>query len=261
MAYYEKDWAKKWHAEVKINQKERTGEDYKILGRRFIEDYHKRHRPFDEGRVLTLERSIRFPLAEGSRYVCKGVIDRLMLAPDGVFEIHDYKTSSSLPEQAELDEDRQLGLYQIGVQTLWPEAKEVRLIWHYVAFNLEMSSRRTSEALDAEVKAVEGELDEIREAAITFAEKEGVQVIAGSEARLRVTGKERVICPAKGSEEREALEQELRAAGVWDEVSMLNASALERAVTEGRWAADVLDRIKAYISTEKRYTVTLKEDS
>ncbi|MDZ7262649.1 MAG: HAD-IC family P-type ATPase, partial [candidate division KSB1 bacterium] len=46
------------------------------------------------------------------------IIDRLMLAPDGAFEVHDYKTGSSLPEQATLDRDRQLGLYQIGVQTL-----------------------------------------------------------------------------------------------------------------------------------------------
>jgi len=336
LAYYEKAWAEKWHAEVKINQKERTGDDYKLLGRRFIEDYYKRHHPFDEGRVLGLERYIRFPLAEGSRYGCKGIIDRLMLAPDGPFEIHDYKTGSSLPDQAELDEDRQLGLYQIGVQTLWPEAKEVRLIWHLVAFDLEMRSRRTPEALEglkaeiaglidrieaerefaphesalcnwcpywdlcpvkkhlvkvgalprdrwkdepgvaivdayaerwrkkreleAEVKAVEGELDEIKDAAIAFAEKEGVQVIAGTDARLRVTGKDRITAPGKGSEERQALELELRAAGVWDEVAMLDAPALEKAVAEGRWAGDILDRIKAYVSTEKRYTVTLKED-
>jgi RecB family exonuclease len=337
LAYYEKAWAEKWHAEVKIARKERTGDDYKLMGRRFIEDYYRRHHPFDEGRVLGLERYIRFPLAEGARHGCKGIIDRLMLAPDGAFEIHDYKTGSSLPEQAALDRDRQLGLYQIGVQTLWPEAKEVRLIWHLVSFDLEMRSRRTPETLEelrrdiaglidrieaeqefaphesalcnwcpywdlcpvkkhlvkvealprdrwkdepgvaivdayaerwrkkqgleAEVKAVELELDEIRDAAICFAEKEGVQVIGGTDARLRVTGKDRVIAPGKGSEEREALERELRAAGVWDEVSTVDASAIEKAMAEGKWAGDVLDRIKAYITIEKRYAVTLKEDS
>jgi putative RecB family exonuclease len=337
LAFYEKVWDKKWHGEVKINQKERTGDDYKLMGRRFIGDYYKRHHPFDDGRVLALERYIRFPLAEGSRYNCKGVIDRLILAPDGAFEIHDYKTGSSLPEQADLDSDRQLGLYQIGVQTLWPDAKEVRLVWHYVAFDLEMKSQRTPEALealrkeiaglidrieserefapcesalcnwcpywdlcpakkhllkletlpkdrwkdepgvaivdayaerwrkkrdlDAEAKVLEAELDEIREAAIAFAEREGVQVIAGTDARLRVTGKERVVSPTKGSEEREALEQELRSAGVWDEVSTLDASALERAVAEERWTGDVLERIKAYVSTEKRWIVTIKENT
>jgi putative RecB family exonuclease len=287
--------------------------------------------------VLGLERYIRFPLDDRGRYNCKGIIDRLMLAPDGAFEIHDYKTGSNLPEQAELDENRQLALYQIGVQTLWPEAREVRLVWHLVASDMEMRSARTPEAidrlraeiaglidkieattefephesalcnwcpywdlcpvkkhlikvealpvdrwkdepgvvivdayaekwrkkceLDVETKAVEAELDELRDAAISFAEKEGVKVIAGTEARLRVTGKERVVSPAKGSVEREALERELRALGVWSEVAMLDPFALEKAVAEGKWGPEILERIRAYIGTEKRYTVTLKEDT
>jgi RecB family exonuclease len=337
LEYYEKDWAKQWHAEVKIRKEGRTQEDYRLMGRRFIEDYYKRHHPFDEGRILGLERYIRFPLDDEGRYKCKGIIDRLMLAPDGAFEVHDYKTGSNLPDQAELDKDRQLALYQVGVQKLWPDVKEVRLIWHLVAFDVAMKSARTPEALealkkelgelidrieatteyaphesalcdwcpywdlcpvkkhlvkvealpkdkwkdepgvvivdayaerwrekrelDAETKAVEAELDVLRDAAIAFAEKEDVQVIAGTEARLRVTGKERVVSPAKGSEEREALERELRAAGVWDDVSTLGASALEKAVTDKKWAPEVLVRLKAYISTEKRYTVTLKEEN
>ena len=337
LAYYDRDWTKQWHAEVKINRKERTSDDYRLMGRRFIEDYYKRHYPFDEGRVLGLERYIRFPLDDEGRYSCKGIIDRLMLAPDGAFEVHDYKTGSNLPEQAHLDKDRQLALYQVGVQKLWPGVKEVRLIWHLVAFDVEMRSARTPEALealkkelgqlidrieaerefphhesalcgwcpywdlcpvkkhlvkveglpkdewkdepgvvivdafaekwkkkrelDAETKAIEMEIDEIREAAISFAEQEGVQVIAGTEARLRVTGKDRITAPAKGSVEREALEQELRALGLWNEVAMLDPFALEKAVAEGKWEPAVLNRIKAYVSTEKRFTVTLKEES
>jgi len=336
LEYYEKDWAKQWHAEVKIRKEGRTQDDYRLMGRRFIEDYYKRHYPFDEGRVLGLERYIRFPLDDEGRYNCKGIIDRLMLAPDGAFEVHDYKTGSNLPDQAKLDKDRQLALYQVGVQKLWPDAKEVRLIWHLVAFDVEMRSSRMHGALDAlkkelgqlidrieaerefpphesalcgwcpywdlcpvkkhlvkvealpkdkwkdepgvvivdayadrwrkkreldaETKAVEAELDALRDAAISFAEKEGVQVIAGTEARLRVTGKDRVVSPAKGSAEREALEQELRALGVWDEVAVLDPFALEKAVAEGKWAGDVLERIKAYVSIEKRYTV-IKERS
>ena len=120
---------------------------------------------------------------------------------------------------------------------------------------------RKKRELDAETKVVEGELDGLRDAAISFAEKEGVQVIAGTEARLRVTGKDRVVSPAKGSEEREALEKALRTAGVWDEVAALDPFALEKAVSEGKWAGDVLERIKACVSIEKRYTVTLKEES
>jgi len=332
---YEKRWAEEWHAEIKINRTDRTADDYRAMGRRFIEDYYKKHHPFDEGRVLGLERYIRFPLDEAGRYRCKGIIDRLMLASDGAFEIHDYKTSSKLPEQQELDEDRQLALYQIGVQRLWPEAKEVRLVWHYVAFDMEMRSARTPEkldelrkeisglidkieaepefspcesmlcnwcpywdlcplkkhlvkvealppnkwkdepgvalvdayaerwrkkkGLDAEVKAVEEELGEIREAAIAFGEKEGVKVIAGTDSQLRLTGKEKVVVPAKGSEERATLERELKDLGVWDEVAGLDPFALEKALGEGQWTPHVAERIKTLLAFEKRYTITLKE--
>jgi hypothetical protein len=37
--------------------------------------------------------------------------------------------------------------------------------------------------------------------------------------------------------------------------------ALEKAVAEGKWGPEVLERLKAYLSIEKRYTVTLKEES
>lgn len=338
LEYYEKDWLNQWHLEIKINKAGRTADDYRLMGRRFIEDYYKRHYPFDEGRVLGLERYIRFPLDDAGRYKCKGIIDRLMLAPDGVFEVHDYKTGSKLPEQRELDKDRQLALYQIGVQKLWPEAREkgVRLVWHEVAFDVDMRSTRTAEALeklkaevgalidrieaekefplhesklcdwcpywdlcpakkhlvkvealagdkwkdepgvvivdayaerwrkkkelDTETKAVEGELEGLREAAIAFAGKEGVQVIAGTGARLRVTGKDRIVSPGKGTEERVELERRLRELGVWDEVAMLDSFSLEDAVAAKKWSPEILEALKAYVSVEKRWTVTLKEE-
>jgi putative RecB family exonuclease len=161
LAFYDKNWAEKWHSEVKIRKEGRTAEDYRALGRRFIEDYYRRYYPFEDGRVLGLERYIRFPLVAGTRYACKGIIDRLMLAPDGAFEIHDYKTGSNLPEQADLDDDRQLALYQVGVQTLWPEAKTVRLVWHLVAFGVEMRSARTPEALEALKKEIMDLIDRV----------------------------------------------------------------------------------------------------
>ena len=338
LAYYEKDWAARWHPEVRIVKPGRTQDDYRLMGRRFIEDYYRRHHPFDEGRVVGLEHNVKFPLDDAGRYKCKGRIDRIMLAPDGVFEVHDYKTGSKLPEQRDFDEDRQLALYQIGVQKLWPEAREkgVRLIWHEVAFDVEMRSTRTPEALEklitelgglidrieaetefpqresalcgwcayqdlcpskkhvvkveslprdkwkdepgvvlvdayaekwrkkkdleAEVKTIEGELDELKDAAIAFAEREGAQVIAGTDARLRVTGKECIVSPKKGTEERQALEAELRTLGVWDEVEDLDTKALEKAILEAKWGADILDTLKALVKTEKRWTLKFKDE-
>lgn len=336
--YYDKDWTNRWHLEIKIAKAGRTADDYRLMGRRFIEDYYKRHHPFDEGRVLGLERYIRFPLDDAGRYKMKGIIDRLMLAPDGVFEVHDYKTGSKLPDQRELDRDRQLALYQIGVESLWPEARErgVRLVWHEVAFDVEMRSIRTAESLrdlkarvsalidrieaereyplkesalcgwcpywdlcpakkhlvkieslpeekwrnepgvvivdsyaekwrkkreiEAEAKSLEAEMEALRDAAIAFAEKEGVQVIAGTDAKLRVTSREAVASPKKGTEERTALEGKLRELRVWDEVVALDQHALEEAVLAGKWGADIVAVLEPYIHLEKRWTLTVKQN-
>jgi putative RecB family exonuclease len=48
-----------------------------------------------------------------------------------------------------MDEDRQLALYQIGIQNSWNGVDQVELVWHYVAFDKEIRSKRTEEELDA----------------------------------------------------------------------------------------------------------------
>jgi PD-(D/E)XK nuclease superfamily len=58
--------------------------------------------------------------------------------------VHDYKTSASLPSDRDLRGDRQLTIYQMAVQRRFPEAREIRLIWHYLAFDQELTSSRTA---------------------------------------------------------------------------------------------------------------------
>ncbi len=147
-AYYEERWKKNFHEKVVIVAEGRTAEDYFRLGLKFIEDYYRRYYPFNQNRVLGLEQFIEIELEGKRRYVLQGYVDRIDLTPDGIFEIHDYKTGGSLPEQAQADADRQLALYQLGVKKKWPWAEKFRLVWHYVAFDLEISSTRTPENLE-----------------------------------------------------------------------------------------------------------------
>jgi hypothetical protein len=77
----------------------------------------------------------------------QGFVDRIARRGDGTYEIHDYKTSSGLPTQAEADEDRQLALYQIGLEGMWKDVGAVDLIWHYVRFDTDLVSHRTPEQL------------------------------------------------------------------------------------------------------------------
>jgi putative RecB family exonuclease len=156
LSYYEREWERHWHAHVQVVRTALNPGHYFELGKRCIRDYYKRYEPFTQGRTLGLEERIEMKLTDGSRdYSIQGYIDRLSWDPDTeTYEIHDYKTGSSVPTQADADQDRQLALYQIGLLQRWPDAKRVKLVWHYLAADKELTSERTTEdlaSLEAEV--------------------------------------------------------------------------------------------------------------
>jgi len=146
--FYEDDWDKNYHDKIVIADKERKAKDYKEIGKKFIEEYYKRYDPFNQGKVLGIERPVIINLDDNGEYRLRGFIDRIDQVKDRTYEIHDYKTSKYLPEQSEMDEDRQLALYQIGIQNSWNGVDQVELVWHYVAFDKEIRSKRTEEELD-----------------------------------------------------------------------------------------------------------------
>ncbi|MFH1653520.1 MAG: PD-(D/E)XK nuclease family protein [Pseudomonadota bacterium] len=160
-AYFNELWDKNWNEGVLIVRKDRQPDDYRKIGLKAIEDYYGRYHPFEEGRLLGIEKRIVIDLDGTDKYKVQGFIDRLMEREDGHYEIHDYKTSNTLPEQRYLDKDRQLALYEMGVRAAWPDAKEVDLVWHYVTFDKEMRSRRTTDQLEDIKKNTIGLIDTI----------------------------------------------------------------------------------------------------
>ena len=146
--YYEDQWSKNYNENILIVKEERTADDYRNLGRKCIEDYYKKYYPFNQAKVLAIEKRIEIDLRGDRKYLVQGYIDRIDQKDDGTYEIHDYKTSGNLPEQQYLDKDRQLALYQIGIKNIWKDVEQVNLIWHYVTFDKEMSSIRSEEELE-----------------------------------------------------------------------------------------------------------------
>jgi len=157
-------WDKEFADDVFSNLANRKPEDVRALGLRAIDDYWRRYQPFDQGRVLGLERELLVDLDGSGKYRLRCIIDRLMARDDCSFEIHDYKTGGFLPEQKKLDDDEQLALYEIAVRENWPSVKTVDLVWHYVAFDMEMKSRRTEEELDELKKRTCARIDEVEAA-------------------------------------------------------------------------------------------------
>jgi putative RecB family exonuclease len=137
------NWDEQYDAErLRIVRSELAPEDYLRAGERCLENAYRRLYPFDD-ETVGLEREVQFPLDPEGRYAFRGVIDRLVRARDGALEIHDYKTGRRVPSQEELDRDRQLALYEIGVRSALGEEGEVRLVWHYLLANQVRTSRRS----------------------------------------------------------------------------------------------------------------------
>jgi putative RecB family exonuclease len=133
---------------VRIVRGEVSQDDYRALGERCLTNHYRRNYPFDEGESLGIEQHVTFPLDADGRYRMRGIVDRIVRARDGAVEIHDYKTGRWVPTQNDLDQDRQLALYQIGVERSY-DANAVRLVWHYLQRDQVRTSTRTAEQLAA----------------------------------------------------------------------------------------------------------------
>lgn len=169
--YYNAQWSKNWNDSVAIAKKDLTADNYKDTGIKCIRNYYQRYAPFENGATIGIEDKIAFPLSEDGRYAIQGYIDRLDKTNGNTYEIHDYKTSGSLPLQESLDEDRQLALYEIGIRKKYPDVREVKLIWHYLMFDMELLSERTSEQIEDLRKETIALIDRI-EADAEFKHKE-----------------------------------------------------------------------------------------
>jgi Domain of unknown function DUF83. len=112
---------------------------------------------------------LRYP--DDFRFV--GYIDRLSQRVDGTYEVHDYKTSSRLPLQRDIDEDWQLAIYQLGLQDIWDDVNDVDLIWHYLAFDKEFRSKRSPEILESLKREIISKINDIEDT-IDFEPKESM---------------------------------------------------------------------------------------
>src|SRR4030065_588939 len=157
---------------IQIVRKDYSAEDYRHVGEKCITDYYRRYYPFDHGKTLGLEEHIYFPLEEEKDYWIRGFIDRVTLVDSSTLEIHDYKTSNRLPRKEDVESDRQLAFYQMGVAEKWQGIEEGKLILHSLTFDTEIRSSRTPDQLH-ELRQATLELIQRIEADRRYLPKEG----------------------------------------------------------------------------------------
>ncbi len=109
------------------------------------------------------------------------------------------------------------------------------------------------------VDEVDGEIEEIEKALFSFAEKEKVDVVFGSENKVRIKETETVRFPSKSSKEREKLEKLLKENGIWEEVDQLDTAALNKLLSENKIDGKLVEEINKFIKLEKSKRVYLSK--
>jgi putative RecB family exonuclease len=332
LTFYHQSWEKHWNEMVQVIRKQYSAEDYRRLGEKCITDYYGRYYPFDQGRTLGIEENIYFPLEEEKGYSIRGFIDRVTLVDSSILEIHDYKTSNRLPTKEDVESDRQLAFYQMGVAKKWQGIQEVRLIWHYLTFDTEIHSSRTPDQLHqlrqatleliqkietdrrffpkegplcdwcdyqgfcpkrkhlisvgslppneyfneegvvlanqyVELKEkkrllneeIDAELAKVEEALYAYAQREELETIFGSDyvAKIKIEMKEKY--PLKGDPHRRVLDEIIKNAGKWMEVSDLNPWMLARVIGRGGWPPSLVKKVREFSTTEENRSITVSK--
>lgn len=164
LGVYRGRWDAEYKDNVRIVRRGLVPEDYREEGEKYLQGFYHRNAPFDDGETVGLEVKVEFALDASGRYRVLGYIDRLVRKGPGVYEIHDYKTSAFRPSDEDLRRDRQLTFYQIAVRDQHADARDVRLVWHFLAQGDRRVATRTEAEIEAHRRQAMGLVDRIEAA-------------------------------------------------------------------------------------------------
>ena len=327
LAYFNEQWKKNLSPSVLIVRKDYNPENYRQMGETFIRDYYNRHKPFDSTKTVGLEQRIVMDLNRDGKYKLQGYIDRLAYR-DGIYEIHDYKTNSSLPQRSQLEEDRQLALYALAVREKYPNAKDVKLVWHFLSFNQDIVLEKSPEELEKLRKDViasidriesasehpakpsklcewcefrsmcpewshvaktekmslkdfmkepgvslvnryadlmkkkdeiESQIDDVKAKILEYSKENNVSNVAGSGCSARIWRADKFSFPGRNDDGRKQLEDFVRKAGIWEDVSSLDTFALSRAMDNPPWPDEIARAISKFGSRKTIERIYLRK--
>ena len=106
---------------------------------------------------------------------------------------------------------------------------------------------------------IDVELAKIEEALYAYAQKEELEAIFGSDhvAKIKVEKKEKY--PLKGDPTRRLLDEVIKKAGKWMEVSDLNPWMLARIIGRGGWPPSLVKKIKEFSTIEESRSIAISK--
>lgn len=113
--------------------------------------------------------------------------------------------------------------------------------------------------LDGYKKEADEKLGKIREALITFCQREGVSVVFGFENKVLVKEQEYTKFPRKNTKERQELVDALKEIGRFSDVSELDVHALAKVLQKKEWGDEELEVLKKFETTEIGYRLSVSK--
>jgi hypothetical protein len=106
---------------------------------------------------------------------------------------------------------------------------------------------------------IDAELARVEEAIFAYTQREELEAIYGSDhvAKIKIEMKEKY--PLKGDPNRKALDEFIRTAGKWMEVSDLNPWMLARILERGGWPPSLAKKVKEFSTVEKNHSIVVSK--
>ncbi len=126
----------------------------------------------------------------------------------------------------------------------------VVLVNQYVG--LKEKKRMFNEEIDVELAKME-------EALYAYARKEELEAIFGSDHVAKIKAEKKEKYPLKGDPARRLLDELIKKAGKWMEVSDLNPWMLARIIGRGGWPPSLVKKIKEFSTVEESRSITISQ--
>lgn len=165
LSYFNQIWQEEYDEGRIKHPNDQYGPDfYRHQGEVMLSRYYRNTFVKDDSEILGVETKDTLTLSNGSQYYVR--IDRLAFK-DGTYYVCDYKTDRKAKDQATADADRQLAMYALWVWKSFPDADNIKLVWHMLRQEGEQEtvvSSRSVEDLDNLENEIVSLIDEIESA-------------------------------------------------------------------------------------------------
>ena len=101
------------------------------------------------------------------------------------------------------------------------------------------------------IDEIDNQLEQLKEAIITFAQNEKINTVFGTNNKVKISSIEKINYPGKNEKERYVLNNIIKKAGKWDDVSELDTTVLNYKIKENKWPQELINQIKFFQTIER----------